>query len=324
MPLAYTTEELITEVRNRSMTPDADSPGTRDADLLLYLNSEMMNELIPRVSKLHEEFWVVTELITLSVNDPDSTFVEIPDRAVGTSLRDLFIVDGGDRAFIPQINREDLAAYQIVRGEGTDIRGFFIEGNRIRIFPGVAASGNQLEVSYQFRPSQLVLAASYTTITAVDTALKQITVAATAPINFSVDQLIDIHGPNSGAEIRVWDNKITAISSQTVTLTDPIDGNDTREGRKIVKVGDYLVPREESAIPMLPRETHTILAQAAVCRVIESLDDQEKLAMHTKTLDRWLNGMNYNIAKRVRGRPRVIVNRKAPLWRQGNIQRRSL
>ena len=324
MPLAYTTEELIREVRNRSMTPDADSPGTQDADLLLLLNGEMLNELIPRVSKLHEEFWVVTELVTLSTNDPDSTFVEIPDRAVGITLRDLFIVNGGDRAFLPQINREDLAAYQIRRGEGTDIRGYFIEGNRIRIFPGVATGGSQLEVSYQFRPSQLTTAANYTTITAVDTSLKQVTVAATAPINFSVGQQIDIHGPNSGAEIRVWDNAIAAISSQVVTLTDPIDGNDAREGRKIVKVGDYMAPREESAIPMLPRETHTILAQAAVCRVIESLDDQEKLAMHTKTLDRWLNGMNYNIAKRVRGRPRVIVNRKAPLWRQGNLQRRSL
>lgn len=324
MPLAYTTEQLIEEVRNRSMTPDADSPGTLDSDLLLYLNGEMMNELIPRVSRLHEEFFVVTELITLTENDPDSEFVEIPDRATGTSLRDIVLVRGESRHIFPQINREDLPSYQPVRGGGSNIRGYYIEGNRIRIFPGSTEAGVQLEVSYLFRPSQLTTAANYTTITAVDLSLKQITVAAAAPINFSVGQLTDIHGPNSGAEIRVWDNQVAAISGQVVTLTDEIDGTDAREGRKIVKVGDYFVPREECAIPMLPRETHTILAQAAVCRVIEALDDAEKLQMHTATLDRFLKSMEYSIAKRVRGRPRIIVNRKAPMWRQGNIQRRSL
>jgi hypothetical protein len=322
--LRYTTEELIEEVRNRAVIPDTESQGWTDDDILLYLNGEMMMELIPQVAKLHEEFMIVTELITLTpTSDIENTHIEIPDRASGNSLRDIILVKGGDRIQIPRINREDLPSFQINRGEGTDIRGYFIENSRIRIFPGAEAN-NQLEVSYRFRPSQLVKAASYRTATSVNLTLKEVTLSGAAPPPFSVGDKVDIHGPNSGAEIRVWDNEITAIVGTTLTLTDPIDGTDSREGRQIVKVGDFTAPREQCAIPMLPRELHAILAQAAVCRVTEGIDDGEKLQMHTRQLNRQLQLMEFSIAKRVEGRPRKVVNRLSPLWRQGNIQRRSI
>ena len=127
-----------------------------------------------------------------------------------------------------------------------------------------------------------------------------------------------------GAEIKVFDNEITLIVGNTLTLADPIDGSDSRDGRKEVVVGDFICTAETSAIPMLPRELHQLLVQATVCRITESIDDQEKLQMHTNTLNRMMKLMEYNIGKRVHGRPRKILNRNAPLWRQGNVQRRSL
>lgn len=324
MPLRYTTEELIEEVRNRAVIPDTESQGWTDDDILLYLNGEMMMELIPQVAKLHEEFMIITEVITLTPSTTiENTHIEIPDRAVGSSLRDIILLLGTDRIQVPRINREDLPSFQVTRGQGTDIRGYFIENNRIRIFPGSSA-GNALEVSYRFRPSQLVKADSYRTLTSVDLTLNTVTTSGAAPPPFSVGDLVDIHGPNSGAEIRVFDNVITTIVGTTLTLTDPINGTDVREGRQVVKVGDFVAPREQAAIPMLPRELHAILAQAAVCRVIEGIDDAEKLQMHTRQLNRQLQLMVFNIGKRVAGRPRKVVNRLSPLWRQGNVQRRTI
>lgn len=328
MALAYTTEELLEEVRNQYQVGDAGSLGTLDADILRFLNKEMMLELIPQVGRLHEEYFVVTELITLTLqNRLSDTHVKIPDRAVGQSLRDITLITGSGadavRVALPRINREDLPSFEIARGEGTGVRGFFIENVRIRVFPEVE-TGNRLEVSYMFRPSQLIKADSYRTITAVDTALNTVTVSGATPPPFAVNDLIDIHGPNSGSEIKTWDNQITTVATLTLTLTDPIDGTDTREGRPLVEVGDYVVPRENSAIPMLPRELHPILAQAAVVRLAEAMDDQEKYQMHLNHLNRELKLSQYYLEKRVTGRPRKIVNRNSPLWRQGNVQRRSI
>lgn len=318
MPLAYTSEELINEVRARSVTNDTDSPGWTDDDMLLYLNGEMLNEIIPQVSKLQEEFMVITELVSTSAA---SQTVKVPSRAVGNSLRDLLLVDGNDRLNIPHVNRENLAQFEIDRGQDDTIRGYFLENTRVR-FLG-QAQGQDFEMAYRFRPSQLVLATSYRTVTVVSGL--DVTLSGTdLPSEFVVGALVDIHGATSGAEIKTWDNAITNVVGQTLTLTSPIDGTDPREGRPEVEVGDYCAPAEQCAIPMLPREVHQILAQAAVCRVIEALDDQEKLAMHTSTLNRWLKNMEYNIGKRVEGRPRKIVNSNAPLWRMGNVQRRTI
>lgn len=319
MPLSYTTEELINEVRARSVTNDTDSPGWTDADLLLYLNGEMLNELIPQVGKLQEEFMIVTELLTLTSGDQT---VQVPPRAVGNSLRDVILVIGGNRINIPHANREQIAQFAVTRGNDDNLRAYYLENTRIRLI-GNAGNGQQLEVSYKFRPSQLVLASSYRTVTNISGLIVTLS-GSDLPSEFTVGANVDIHGASSGAEIKVWDNAIAAISGQAVTLTDPIDGTDAREGRPAVDDGDFVAPAEQCAIPMLPREVHSILAQAAVCRVIESLDDQEKLAMHTSTLNRWLKLMEFNIGKRVEGRPRKIVNSNAPLWRQGNVQRRSI
>lgn len=322
MPLRYTTEELIEEVRNQFQTGDTSSLGTEDADIITYLNKEMMLELIPQIAKLREEFFITTELLTLTKeNTINDTHIKIPDRAIHQSLRDLLLIRGTARISLPRINREDLPSFESVRGDGTEIRGFFIENYRIRVFPQVK-TGNQLEISYMFRPSQLVKADTYRTITAVDGSLKQVTVSGTNP--FAVGQQIDIHGPNSGAEVRIWDNAITVVAGNILTLTDAIDGTDTREGRFVVEVGDFIAPREQCAIPMLPRELHPLLAQAVVVRMAEAIDDQEKYAMHRAQLDRQMKLMQFPMGKRVTGKPRKIVNRNAPLWRQGNVQRRSL
>jgi hypothetical protein len=322
--LAYTTEELLEEVRNQYQVGDSGSLGTEDPDILRYLNKEMMLELIPQVAKLHEEFFVITEKVPLTKDNTISdTHVLIPDRAVGASLRDIFLIRGATRLPLPRINREDLAAFETDRGGGEALRGFFIENVRIRVFPTIR-TGDELEVAYMFRPSQLVKAARYRTVAAVDTTLNTVTLSGSVPVPFALNDLIDIHGPNSGAEIRVFDNEITAINSLTLTLADPIGGTDSREGRQKVQLGDFMALREESAIPMLPRELHTILAQSAVVRLAEAMDDQEKYKMHLNHLNRELKLMQFIIGKRVTGKPRKIVNRNSPLWRQGNIQRRSL
>jgi hypothetical protein len=323
MSLSYTTEELLEEIRNQYVVGDAGSQGTTDADLLRYLNKEMMLELIPQVAKLHEEFFVVTELITLTVTGAlGDNHIAVPDRAVGQSLRDLFLIRGGSRIELPRINREDLSIFEGTVGVGNSLRGFFIEGGRIRTFPSVTA-GDKLEVAYLFRPSQLVKSSGYRKITALDTTLKTVTMEGSGS-PFVAGDLVDIHGPNSGAEIRVWDNEVVSVAANVLTLTDPIDGTDPREGRQAVAVGDYVCARETCAIPMLPRELHPALAQAAIVRLAEAFDDQEKYAMHLNQLNRELKLMEFMVGKRVHGRPRIIVNAGSPLWKQGNVNRRSI
>lgn len=332
MSLVYTTEQLINEVRNQFQSGDTGSLGTTDDDILTYLNKEMLLEVIPQIAKLREEFFIVTELITLTKdNTINDTHVKIPDRAIAQSLRDLMLFMGdpdSTRISLPRINREDLPAFEVVPGTGSEIRGFYIENYRIRVFPSVF-NGQKLEVAYMFRPSQLVketgssTSVGYRNVTAVGSPTSlDVTTSGSNP--WVVGDLVDIHGPNSGAEMRVWDNRVAAVNGNTITLTDPIDGTDARKGRFVVEVGDYIATQEEAAIPMLPRELHVIVAQAAVVRMAEAIDDQEKYQMHLSQLNRQMKLMEFPMGKRVTGRPRKIVNRNSPLWRMGNVQRRSI
>lgn len=325
--LRYTTEELIREVRNRAVIPDTNAQGWTDEDIILYMNTELLTELVPQVAKLQEEFMVVTEVRALAVGDE---FIPVPTRAVGNSLRDLLIIKGPNRGYIPRIAREDLPSFQPVRGGSTSIRGYYLEHSRIRLFPAVAAQGSDvaLEISYRFRPSQLTKSdggdSFYRLVTSVDLVGNTVTVSGGTPPPFALNSDLDIHGPHSGAEIKVWDNEITLIVGNTLTLADPINGTDVREGRRTVELGDYVCTAETAAIPMLPRDVHQILAQSAICAITESIDDTEKLQMHTSRLNRMMKLMEYTIGKRVLGRPKKILNRNAIIWRQGNVQRRSL
>lgn len=293
----YTAEELISLMRLNGMLPDTASDGSQDADLLQHLNQAMLTELVPDLMKRHEEYFVTSRRFSVT-----SGRLRIPKRAVGQKLRDINWLDGSDRIDLRHLTREDLWLYDT--SSGSTPWAFYIEGNHIVFVPD-AASGTA-EIAFCFRPGQLVLSTETRLVTSVDTSAGTITLASDPPATWDSSLLYDVHSPNSGAEIKVFDLVVTDIEANVLTVT-AADINGSTHGSYAVEVGDYVCLAGEAALPALPLEMHPVLALAGLVRYLEAAGDQEQVQTHSAQLNRALDRAVTYTETRVDAHPKKII-----------------
>jgi len=304
----YSSEELIAAVRRiGSFTEDVEAEGKKDQDLLDVLDAVLLDELIPQVIRLQEEFFVRCHTVACSAA---ITRYPLPKRAVGNKLRDLFWVSGTEREYLPLIAREDLPFH--TEGDvDAQPDGFYVEGDGI--VPVPRPSGGSLRMSYYFRPGQLVKADSYRQVASVDSTTS-VTLDVAAPAAWTTATVFDAHSKESGAENRFFDFGASVVSGTTLTFTSAIDGSVT--DMRALEVGDYITEAGHAAVPALPRDVHSVLAQAAACRLLESDGDSEMLQLARQTLARQLENMLHIMDVRVDGKSQRLTNRRSFLWAQ--------
>ena len=313
MTLLYTGENLIKCVRDQAMLPDATSTGTSDADILEHLNHAMLAEVVPHVLKFREEFFVVSERQTVSGT---KTKYRMSPRAIGNRLRDIFWTDGStNRHRITQLGREDMANLSL---EGaTEPVAFYIEGNSVVLYPSVQGGTGFLEIAFFFRPGELVLSTATRKVLSVDSATA-VTLTSAIPAGWSTANRFDVHSEHSGAEIKTWSAAATTVAASGITFSAQIDGSVF--GTTAVEAGDYVCLAGEAALPGIPREMHPTLAQAAVCRILAAMSD-ENVAVQVSKLNRMIDDSKYMANDRVEGRPRVIANRNSLFLNGGGSYR---
>jgi hypothetical protein len=307
----YTAEELIASVRLRARVPNVKASGSTDPDLLRLLNEEQWNELVPWLMRQREEYYVVEERIPLVAG---KTKYRINHRAIGQKLRDIVLVDNANdnrRQMIPRINREE-RPYHDTPYTAREDEGFFLEGNNIVLVSVDATANSMLEVAFFFRPGEIVMSTAARKVLTIDTATKTITVDGVIPSDWTNADLFDIHSAKSGAEPKMWDQVATTVAGETLIFTSAIDGS--AFGTQAVEVGDWVCLAEEAALPALPRELHPVLAQAAVCRVVEAEGDTEALRNHSAKLNRMLEQSISMLDFRVEGKVQKIAGAYSPLW----------
>lgn len=308
MAKIWTTEEEIIEVRRIGAFNDVESDGKTDADIINVLDLVTMDEMVPQLVRLQEEYLVRTQQVTTTANQ---LYVDLPSRAVANALRDISIsdADGSNTFYLPMITRENLPFYSTDSSDRPD--GFFMEGDHIRLVPK-SSGGKLLILAYNFRPGQLVKSADYRKVVTVDSTTS-ITVDSTVPTGWSTTNLFDAHSAKSGAENRVFDYAASTVSGTAITFSAAIDG--TATDTFAIEVGDYIVLAETAAVPALPREMHPILAQAAACRLLESDGDAIALEIGRQTLARQIKSFQVLGETRVDGKPHKTTNRNSFLHR---------
>lgn len=296
----YTAEELIETVRNDGMIPDVGATGSQDVDILAHLNKAMLNEMIPDLMKTREEYFVVSRRQAIT-----TPRCRIPARAIGQKLRDVVWFNNTERTKLFRLAREDLIEHSTI---GTTAPyAFYIEGNHIVFVPDAGSFAGSVELSFFFRPGQLVLSTETRTVSAVDTTLKTITLSSAPPSSWDASMLYDVHSPNSGAEIKLFDLAIGDLTGNIITAIPAIDGSDY--GTYTPAAGDYVCLAGEAALPALPIELHPILAQAGLVRYLLSQGDIEHLKANEGQLNRMLVNAGIMCEDRVSGRPQKLVRR---------------
>lgn len=311
MARQYTAQALIDVVKRKASVPGTAATGTADADILDHINECLLTEMVPWLMKFREEYLVVSEQIPLVSG---TSRYRINPRAVGQQLRDVLLIGSGtsNRRPIGRIQREDLPLYDQSGAYG-GYEGFYIEGNDVVLVSTNITSAASLELSFYFRPGELVIhPTSAVTVTVVDTATKTVDFAGTIPSGWDDTLKYDIHSGYSGAEIKVWGLTAATVNANDIVFSDEIDGSVV--GTKAVEVGDYLCLEEEAALPALPRECHPILAQSAVCSVLRAAGDIELLDRETQQLNRMMKRAESFTERRVKGKPQKVTGNRSPLW----------
>lgn len=309
----YDTSDIIASAKRRALLPASQSTFT-EADFLAFANEEMNLGLVPSVLKMHEDYFLFSEDVSLVTNITKYT---IPYRATGNKIREVAFVDTNGNIFeMTRIGVGDLPFYN---GAHTYDRAYayYISNNQICLAPEKMTNDNgvKLRISYYIRPNTLVMPDAVAVISSINRTTGDIQVS-NLPTGFNTSQKYDLVKVKSPHKCVVIEISASAINNTSKTITFdpsviPVD----------LEVGDHVTIATESCIPQVPSDLHVVLAHRVAARCLEALGDSEGLQNANAKLAELEKSIETVIDDRVEDSPAKIVNRHAIL-RRGLYSRR--
>jgi hypothetical protein len=150
----YTSRELIEAVKRKISMPITQVTFSDD-DILAFANEELFLAQVPSIMQYHEEYLVYRQTVPLI---PQIQRYDIPDRAIGMKLRDLFFKD--DNGNLYEMSNTGAANQDYFQQDsfgGNIAKYFYIENNSVVLPSNVPATvRGSLEMTYYLRPNSLV------------------------------------------------------------------------------------------------------------------------------------------------------------------------
>lgn len=156
-----TSDDIVAAIKRKITLPDSQELLTDD-QILSFVNEEMLISMVPSILSYHEEFFVTSLLeggATKTALVGNQNKYEIPTRAIGSRIRDLFYEDSsGNRAEMVRINPDEQVFFSSNYSVTSNvIKKYYFEGNNIVLVPQVNAGvTGYLVFTYFLRPNQLV------------------------------------------------------------------------------------------------------------------------------------------------------------------------
>jgi hypothetical protein len=248
----------------RAITVPTYQPRFTTDDLYALLNEEQASRVVPEITSIREEFFVVRRPTAVAQNQYK---IDIPHRAVGRTLRQVnWLLQDDTEMPLSRRKLEEINQYGVSSNTPSD---FVVIGDQIWLQPQNILEGI-LVLYYMQRPSLIVPVAQTATITAVGT--DSVTVSK-LPTNITTNVLADITKYQPGYTTSYTDLVITNITGTTLTFagfspTVPIEN---------VVVGDSVSVAGTTSILQLPDESHNFLVQCTAMRVLEALAVPDQL-----------------------------------------------
>lgn len=296
-----TSSTLIASVQRRAMIP-ANDVTFQSADFLALANEEMQIGLVPTVIQVHQEYYVTTTTVPLSVN---VSVYEIPYRAIGGKLRNVFFKDtNGNLYQMTRVSNENQPYFQATTVSNR-LLAYFVKNNGIVIVPAVGTNATgSLVFDYFLRPNELVDVTQVSTIKSIAVGANTTTFTVDQiPSAFSTTSAMDMLQTNPGHKTFTFDVFPTNVNTGALTLT--FNNTDVPLG---LGVGDYFALAGQCIIPQVPTELHSVLAERVAARCLEALGDQAGLQAANQKIAEMEQKTNVLIDNRVEGSPVKVVN----------------
>lgn len=274
----------------------------KEEDFLDFANEEMDNAVVPYVQTFREDYFLATH--TQPIEYHISRY-RIPDRATGNKLRDIRFRDASGNLYeMTRIFIEDESYFQY--SSGTDgylsLNTFMVENNEI-VFPNGSTPTPlaSIEMIYYRRPNALVSEDDVAVITAIDTLTNTVTIDK-LPAVFDGATQFDITSHKSPF------NLVAMEIVPTVLPTDITLQMSFTELPRYISVGDVIALPEETSIPQVPLEVHSLLAQRVAMRCLEALGDTQGLQNAAAKMVEMEDKLGALLDDRVEGAAKKIVN----------------
>lgn len=296
--------ELLTQVRNLGMLPNASTNALDDVSILRHADMEVQTRLLPLLRRLNEEYLVASVDIT-AVNGR----VELPLRAAGAAVRHVQLVTtGGGLRPLPRLMPEQTYGYPTAT---TYAAGYYFDGGGIVLQPD-GASGT-VRLRYYMRPGALrTLLTLPTSYAGTDPGglIASVTpdTPSTGRTTFVISQFqtgiptfpVDFisQGPAHDAT-----NVSVAITGVSATQFHVASSDLTRA----VRVGDYAYPTGYTPIVPLPEELSGVLVGLTVARALMACGYQSEAAQQLADAEKSMLEVEHLLRPRSEGNPKVLT-----------------
>ena len=321
MVQAFTTTELLADIRDQARIP-ADEGEASDVILLREATRVLHSIYVPAVRKARADYYVITADIPLLAGV--ATY-SIPRRATTGSVRSVRVRRANNEEYgLAQVTLEDVPTGRT----GTRPTHFAINDDCIQLHPVPNNTTYQLRVTFEYRPSQLVVPTVGTNCAQVSTSTFNtttdlFTLYATAGV-FTTASVVDVVradppfssplidatllevaqvGGFDGLQLVSWTGS-QSLPTATISAASP--------GAFGIKTGDYICSAGETVIPQIPAELHPLLALHTAARWLRPID-LETAAVLNAVADADLERMLHVLSPRKQGVQQKIKPRHSTL-----------
>jgi len=306
MALDYSVRALINNIKRRCAVPEAAQTFTSEGFTLLA-NDTLQGEVVPLIMATREEMFV--EHYDTPV--PADGIIDFPDDTVGNKIRAVTVLMSGTPQYLSNVPRIDL---DVVSGVGAAPiitgAGFYIEGNKMKIYPSNGLAGQTLRIFYYKRTLELADPANYSRIISIDTISNTVVVGLT-PSDWEAGTVLNSVNGSTPFNVTNDEIEIVSINAPSIVLSS-VEG---------LNVGDYLSVQGTSGVPQVPIEAQAYLAQLTAAKVLETLGDTQGMQNALAKAEQLKKNLLVMISQRVDGSVKKVINPNGGL-RIGNGLRR--
>lgn len=306
--MAYTSDDLLTEVRRGGSLPAATATGSADADILAHADSELRDTLVPLILGVHEEYY--QRVFDTTTTDGVAGY-RINKRAAISRINTVqWVRSDGSVINLNRLEPKEVASLGTLPAATGTPFAYYIEGGRVIVHPTPSGSAT-LRIRAMVRPGRLVVGAdggngTITAVTPTGSSL-QLTIGAPA-LGYSAGQGIDVLNATPSFEYIAVDAVISASDATSVTIpassctTTPV-------------ITDRVAAPDTSMLIQLPVELHPALIELTVARMLRALGKKSEAADHAEEAQRLVSIGIQALTPRVDTADRKILG--GPHYRRG-------
>jgi hypothetical protein len=308
MALPYTVDDLLADAKLRAFLPTSNTSTTSlsDSDILRLANDELWASMTPKIQAAVEEFFVVEYAVPIS---PPQVAFDVPARATGGQLRDVYLIPAGGNAFqrrkIPRFSPEQIQTFQANPQQLSSANGpagFWMQGNQVVLWP-FTQTADTLILSTFFRPNQMVPVVNCNTITAINYSTGVVSFAAAVVPPYAANVLCDFVRAVPGFDPLIFDIPIVSVSGGTITFA----ANQLTPQQTRIAVGDYVCVAGTAPVPQIPQTLHPLLAARTALRICRAIGDRGNAEVLAQDVADMESTMYTVLSPRVESKSDVLV-----------------